>query len=145
MSRAESGHYAKRYFNDPSQITWIILDFWPKPVNKYHIGQWAGCSDPLFAISQHAICLSQVNIQSYEHSKHTDTPLQNTLPTMPFSKHLCLWPNHAMSFHSAHSLYFCCFNKKAIALQEQPRPSVQLPSGEIYIMSILRKRFGKFF
>lgn len=50
----------------------------------------AGSSDPLLAISQHAICLSQVNIQSYEHSSHTDTPLQNPLPTMPFSKHLCL-------------------------------------------------------
>lgn len=46
-----------------------------------------------FAVSQHAICLSQVNIESYEHSRHTDTSLQNTLPTMPFSKHLCLWPN----------------------------------------------------
>lgn len=45
------------------------------------------------AVSQHAICLSQVNIESYEHSRHTNTSLQNTLPTMPFSKHLCLWPN----------------------------------------------------
>lgn len=132
MSHAESRHDAERYIYGLSQIAWIISDFRPKPVNKYHTGQWAGCSDPLLATSQHAICLSQVNIHSYEHSSHTDTPLQNTLPTMPFSKHLCLLPNRAMSFHSTHSLYFRCFNEKAIALREES--SVQFPSGDIYIM-----------
>lgn len=44
-----------------------------------------------YAVSQHAICLSQVNTESCAHSTHTNTSLQNTLPTIPFSSHLCLW------------------------------------------------------
>lgn len=41
-----------------------------------------------YAASQHALCLSQVNNESYQHSAHTNTSLQNTLPTMPFGEHL---------------------------------------------------------
>lgn len=43
-----------------------------------------------YAASQHAICLSEVNNESYQHSTHTDTSLQNTLPC---SKCVCRGPS----------------------------------------------------
>lgn len=75
-------------------------------------------SCPPYAVSRHAICLSQVNTESYEHSSHTNTSLQNTLPTMPFSKHLCLWPN-TLPFHPVGNtqysyIYFIFYMKKKV-------------------------------
>lgn len=86
-----------------------------------------------FAVSQHAICLSQVNIESYEHSTHTNTSLQNTLPTMPFSKHLCLWPS-TLPCHLIWSTAWFYFGLKTRASWEKLVSCVVYVSVSVYVL-----------
>lgn len=105
----------KCYFDGLSEIEWIIQDLWPKTVNKYHTGRWAGYSDPplsqipawhLFVSGQHSVLWAFLAYwhPAAEYSTH------NALQQAPA---FIAKPCHAML---THMLYFCCFNEKWINL-----------------------------